>query len=205
VTIEGAGDRAFSAGADVGDFADLDPTDAMDVTPAFETVADFDRPVVAKIDGYCLGAGLELALAADLRIATTDAEFGAPEIGLGLVPGGGGTQRLLRLLGETRAKELVFRGNRIDAERAEDWGLVNRAVPAAEFEATVEVFVDNIVSGPPVGLTVAKTVMNEGADASLDAVLAMESQGFGLLLSTDDVREGTAAFREDREPEFRGE
>jgi len=205
VTVEGAGDRAFSAGADVGDFADLDPTDAMDVTPAFETVADFDRPVVAKIDGYCLGAGLELALAADLRIATTDAEFGAPEIGLGLVPGGGGTQRLLRLLGETRAKELVFRGNRIDAERAEDWGLVNRAVPAAEFEATVEAFVDDIVSGPPVGLTVAKTVMNEGADASLDAALAMESQGFGLLLSTDDVREGTAAFREDREPEFRGE
>jgi enoyl-CoA hydratase/3-hydroxyacyl-CoA dehydrogenase len=205
VTIEGAGDRAFSAGADIGGFADLDPTDAMDVTPAFETVADFDRPVVAKIDGYCLGGGLELALAADLRIATTDAEFGAPEIGLGLVPGGGGTQRLLRLLGETRAKELVFRGNRIDAERAEDWGLVNRAVPAVEFEDTVEAFVDDIVSGPPVGLTVAKTVMNEGADASLDAALAMESQGFGLLLSTDDVREGTAAFREDREPEFRGE
>jgi len=205
VTLEGAGDRAFSAGADIGGFADLDPTDAMDVTPAFETVADFERPVVAKIDGYCLGAGLELALAADLRVATTDAEFGSPEIGLGLVPGGGGTQRLLRLLGETRAKELVFRGNRIDAERAADWGLVNRAVAPAEFEDTVAAFVDDIVEGPPVGLKVAKKVMNEGADASLDAALAMESQGFGLLLSTEDVREGTAAFREDREPEFRGE
>jgi enoyl-CoA hydratase/3-hydroxyacyl-CoA dehydrogenase len=119
-TFEGAGDRAFSAGADVGGFADLDPTDAMDVTPAFETVNDFERPVIVKIDVYCLGAGLELALACDLRIATEDAEFGSPEIGLGLIPGGGGTQRLLRLLGETRAKELVFRGNRIDAERAEN-------------------------------------------------------------------------------------
>jgi enoyl-CoA hydratase/3-hydroxyacyl-CoA dehydrogenase len=205
VTFEGAGDRAFSAGADVGGFADLDPTDAMDVTPAFETVHDFERPVIAKIDGYCLGAGLELALACDIRIATEDAEFGSPEIGLGLIPGGGGTQRLLRLLGETRAKELVFRGNRIDAERAEDWGLINRAVPEAEFDEVVAEFVEDVVEGPPIGLKVAKKVLNEGADASLDAALAMESQGFGLLMGTDDVREGTAAFRDDRDPEFRGE
>ncbi|AFK20711.1 3-hydroxybutyryl-CoA dehydrogenase (plasmid) [Haloferax mediterranei ATCC 33500] len=205
VTFEGAGDRAFSAGADIGGFADLDPTDAMDVTPAFETVNDFERPTIAKIDGYCLGAGLELALACDLRVATADAEFGSPEIGLGLIPGGGGTQRLLRLLGETRAKELVFRGNRIDAERAEEWGLVNRAVPTEEFDDTVSQFVDDVLEGPPVGLKVAKKVMNEGADASLDAALAMESQGFGLLMSTEDVREGTAAFRDNRDPEFRGE
>ncbi|UPV72882.1 3-hydroxyacyl-CoA dehydrogenase NAD-binding domain-containing protein [Halorussus limi] len=205
VTFEGAGDRAFSAGADIGGFADMDPTDAMDVTPAFETVNDFERPVIAKVDGYCLGAGLELALACDLRIATEDSQFGSPEIGLGLIPGGGGTQRLLRLLGETRAKELVFRGNRIDADRAEEWGLVNRAVPESEFEDTVSAFVEDVLEGPPVGLKVAKKVMNEGADASLDAALAMESQGFGLLMSTDDVREGTAAFRDDRDPEFTGE
>ncbi|MFC4551206.1 MULTISPECIES: 3-hydroxyacyl-CoA dehydrogenase/enoyl-CoA hydratase family protein [Halorussus] len=205
VTFEGAGDRAFSAGADIGGFADLDPTDAMDVTPAFETVNDFERPVIAKVDGYCLGAGLELALACDLRIATEDSEFGSPEIGLGLIPGGGGTQRLLRLLGETRAKELVFRGNRIGAERAEEWGLVNRAVPEAELDDVVSAFVEDIVEGPPLGLKVAKKVMNEGADASLDAALALESQGFGLLMGTEDVREGTAAFRDDRDPEFRGE
>ncbi|WP_129116563.1 3-hydroxyacyl-CoA dehydrogenase/enoyl-CoA hydratase family protein [Halegenticoccus tardaugens] len=205
VTFEGAGDRAFSAGADIGGFDGLEPTDAMDVTPAFETVHDFPRPTVAKIDGYCLGAGLELALACDLRIATEGSTFGAPEIGLGLIPGGGGTQRLLRLLGETRAKELVFRGNRVDAERAAAWGLVNRAVPAAEFDAVVAEFVEDLLSGPPLALRVAKTVMNEGANASLDAALAMESQGFGLLVGTDDVREGTAAFREEREPTFRGE
>ncbi|WP_227377368.1 3-hydroxyacyl-CoA dehydrogenase/enoyl-CoA hydratase family protein [Haladaptatus halobius] len=204
VLFEGAGDRAFSAGADIGGFADATPTDFMDVTPTFETVNEFDRPTIAKIDGFCLGAGLELALACDLRLATEGSEFGSPEIGLGLIPGGGGTQRLLRILGETRAKELVFRGNRIGAERAEEWGLVNRCVPEDEFEETVAEFVDDILEGPPIALKVAKTVMNEGGDASLDAGLAMESQGFGLLMSTDDVREGTAAFREKRDPEFEG-
>ena len=205
VTFEGAGDRAFSAGADIGGFADATPTDFMDVTPTFETVNEFERPTIAKVDGYCLGAGLELALACDMRIATEKSEFGSPEIRLGLIPGGGGTQRLLRLLGETRAKELVFRGNRIDADRAEEWGLVNRSVPADEFDSVVSEFVDDCLEGPPIGLKVAKKVMNEGADASLDAALAMESQGFGLLMSTDDVREGTAAFRDDRDPEFTGE
>ncbi|MFW6447910.1 MAG: 3-hydroxyacyl-CoA dehydrogenase/enoyl-CoA hydratase family protein [Halobacteriota archaeon] len=202
--ISGAGDRAFSAGADISGFGELEPTDAMDVTPAFETINDFPRPVVARIDGYCLGAGLELALACDLRLATERSTFGSPEINLGLIPGGGGTQRLLRILGETRAKELVFRGNHIDAERAERWGLVNRAVPVDEFEEVVASFVDDLRGGPPLGLEVAKRVLNEGADASLDAALALESQGFGLLMGTEDVREGTAAFAEDREPSFEG-
>ncbi|WP_290819212.1 3-hydroxyacyl-CoA dehydrogenase/enoyl-CoA hydratase family protein [Halovivax sp.] len=204
VTFEGAGDRAFSAGADIGGFASVEPTDVMDVSPMFERVNDFPRPVLARIDGYCLGAGLELALACDLRVATSDSAFGCPEITLGLIPGGGGTQRLLRILGETRAKELVFRGNHISAERAENWGLINRAVPADEFEEVVAAFVDDLASGPPIGLKVAKTVMNEGENASLEAALALESQGFGLLMGTDDVREGTMAFAEDREPEFEG-
>ncbi|WP_254531206.1 3-hydroxyacyl-CoA dehydrogenase/enoyl-CoA hydratase family protein [Natrinema gelatinilyticum] len=204
-TIEGAGDQAFSAGADISGFSDADPTDLMDVTPTFETVNDFPRPVVAKIDGFCLGGGLELALACDLRIATERSSFGSPEIGLGLIPGGGGTQRLTRILGETRAKELVFRGNHIDADRAEDWGLINRSVDRTEFDGTVDEFVDDLRTGPPIGLKVAKKVMNEGQDASLDAALALESQGFGLLTSTDDVLEGTVAFAEDREPEFEGE
>ncbi|ELY76244.1 3-hydroxyacyl-CoA dehydrogenase/enoyl-CoA hydratase family protein [Natrinema pallidum] len=203
-TIEGSGDRAFSAGADISGFADANPTDLMDVSPGFETVNDFPRPVLAKIDGFCLGGGLELALACDLRIATDRSSFGAPEIGLGLIPGGGGTQRLTRILGETRAKELVFRGNHIDADCAADWGLINRSVEREDFDDTVAEFLDDLRSGPPIGLKVAKKVMNEGQDASLDAALAMESQGFGLLSSTDDVLEGTTAFAEDREPEFEG-
>ena len=204
VTFEGTGGRAFSAGADIGGFGSVEPTDMMDVTPTFETVNDFPRPTVAKIDGYCLGAGLELALACDLRIATEKSSFGCPEIGLGLIPGGGGTQRLLRILGETRAKELVFRGNHISADRAENWGLINRSVPDDEFDDVVQKFLDDLVDGPPIALKVAKQVMNEGADASLDAALAMESQGFGLLFSTEDVVEGTTAFQKDTEPEFEG-
>ncbi len=204
VTFEGAGDRAFCAGADIGGFAGAKPWERGTITSMFETVNDFPKPTIAKIDGFCLGGGHELALACDLRIATTDSEFGFPEINLGLLPGGGGTQRTMRMIGEARAKELVFRGERISAERAEDWGLINRAVDADEFEDVCAEFVDDIVEGPPVALDYAKKVMNRGEDASLEAALTMESQSFGLLLSTEDVLEGTSAFAEDRDPEFEG-
>ncbi len=204
VTFEGAGDRAFSAGADITGFAGIDPHE-VEVTPVFQTVNEFPRPTLAKIDGYCLGGGHELALSCDLRIATTDSKFGFPEINLGLIPGGGGTQRAMRMLTEARAKELIFRGNRIDAETAEEWGLINRAVPSDEFAATVDEFVDDLISGPPVALRKAKRVMNEGRDQDIAAGLEMESQAFGLLLTTDDMMEGASAFMEDRDPEFEGQ
>ncbi|WP_122091309.1 3-hydroxyacyl-CoA dehydrogenase/enoyl-CoA hydratase family protein [Halalkalicoccus subterraneus] len=204
VTFEGAGDRAFCAGADISGFSGVAPHE-KEVTQMFTTVAEFPRPVLAKIDGYCLGGGLELALACDLRIATESTEFGFPEIDLGLLPGGGGTQRVIRMLSEARAKELVFRGNRIDAETAETWGLINRAVSEAHFEETVETFVDDLVTGPPIALRKAKQVMNKGRDQDLDAGLEMEAQAFGLLLGTEDASEGAAAFTEDRDPEFQGE
>ena len=203
VTFEGAGDRAFSAGADITGFSGLEPHE-VEITPMFQAVAEYPRPTLAKIDGFCLGGGHELALACDLRIATKGSEFGFPEINLGLVPGGGGTQRAIRMLPEARAKELVFRGNRIDAETAEEWGLINRAVPDGEFEPTVEAFLEDLRSGPPVALRKAKRVMDEGRDGGLEAGLELESQAFGLLLSTDDMTEGAAAFMEDREPEFEG-
>jgi enoyl-CoA hydratase/3-hydroxyacyl-CoA dehydrogenase len=203
VTFEGAGDRAFSAGADITGFSGIEPYE-VEVTEFFQAVNDFPRPTLAKIDGFCLGGGHELALACDLRIATEDSEFGFPEIDLGLIPGGGGTQRAMRMLTEARAKELVFRGERISAERAQEWGLINRAVPADEFEATCEEFVEDLVGGPPIALRKAKTVMNEGADENIEAGLRMESQAFGLLLTTDDMEEGAMAFMGDREPEFEG-
>jgi enoyl-CoA hydratase/3-hydroxyacyl-CoA dehydrogenase len=203
VTFEGAGDRAFCAGADITGFSGMDPAN-VDVTPVFETVAAFPRPTLAKVQGYCLGGGLELALACDLRIATEDSEFGFPEINLGLIPGGGGTQRAMRMLTEARAKELVFRGEHIDAERAENWGLINRAVEDDEFEGTVEAFLDDLLSGPPIALRMAKEVMDEGADENIDAGLRMETQAFGLLLTTDDMMEGASAFLEKRDPEFEG-
>ena len=203
VTFEGAGDRAFSAGADITGFSGLEPHE-VEITPMFQAVAEYPRPTLAKIDGFCLGGGHELALACDLRIATEGSEFGFPEINLGLLPGGGGTQRAIRMLSEARAKELVFRGNRIDAETAEDWGLINRAVPEEAFESTAEAFLDDLLSGPPVALRKAKRVMDEGRNGTLEAGLELESQAFGLLLTTEDMTEGTAAFAEDREPEFEG-
>ena len=203
VTFEGAGDRAFCAGADITGFAGMDPTD-VDVTPVFQTVNDFPRPTLAKIQGFCLGGGLELALACDLRIATEDSEFGFPEINLGLIPGGGGTQRAMRMLTEARAKELVFRGERIDADRAEHWGLINRSCTEDEYEETVEEFLDDLVYGAPIALRKAKEVMNEGRDQDIGAGLVMESQAFGLLLTTDDMMEGASAFMEKRDPEFEG-
>ena len=203
VTFEGAGDRAFSAGADITGFSGIEPHE-KEPTEFFRAVDEYPRPTLAKIDGFCLGGGHELALACDLRIATAGSEFGFPEIDLGLLPGGGGTQRAIRMLSEARAKELVFRGNRIDAERAESWGLIKRAVPEAEFEATVEEFLDDLVDGPPVALRKAKRVMNVGRDQDLDAGLEMEAQAFGHLLGTEDMEEGTTAFMEDRDPDFEG-
>ncbi len=150
VVFEGAGDRAFSAGADISGFADRDPAQTSEPTEVFTTVAEYPRPTLARIDGYCLGAGLELALACDLRLATTDSEFGFPEITLGLLPGGGGTQRAIRMLTDARAKELVFRGEHVSAERAADWGLINRAVDTDEFDSVVGEFVEDLVSGPPI-------------------------------------------------------
>ncbi|MDL5361575.1 3-hydroxyacyl-CoA dehydrogenase/enoyl-CoA hydratase family protein [Halalkalicoccus sp. NIPERK01] len=204
VTFEGAGDRAFCAGADITGFSGIEPHE-KEVTPVHRVVAEFPRPTLAKIEGYCLGGGFELALACDLRIATDGSTFGFPEIDLGLIPGGGGTQRAIRMLPDARAKELVFRGNHIDAERAAEWGLINRAVSEGEFETTVEEFVSDLVEGPPIALRKAKRVMNRGRDGDMEAGLEMESQAFGILLGTEDVAEGTAAFSENREPEFRGE
>jgi enoyl-CoA hydratase/3-hydroxyacyl-CoA dehydrogenase len=202
VVFSGAGDDAFSSGADISGFMAAEPTELMDVDETIEAIDSFERPTLARIDGFCLGAGFEIALACDLRVATEDSTFGSPEINLGLIPGGGGTQRLTRIVGEGRAKELVFRGEQITADRAQDWGLVNRAVPAEDFDETVAEFVDDLADGPSTALKVAKRVIDDGQDTSLRAGLDVESQGFGLLTTTDDMVEGVTAFRDDREPEF---
>lgn len=205
VTFEGAGDRAFSAGADVTGFSEIDPASTVEFSSMWETVAEFPVPTVAKIQGYCLGGGLELALACDLRIATEDSEFGFPEINLGLIPGAGGTQRLQKVISQTHAKEMIYRGIHVEAETAEDWGLINHCVSQDEFEDVVDEIVDDLVSGPPIALKMAKKVMDEGEKVPHEAGLMMESEAFGLLLTTDDLMEGLAAFSEDREPEFKGE
>ncbi|WP_247004702.1 3-hydroxyacyl-CoA dehydrogenase/enoyl-CoA hydratase family protein [Halosolutus gelatinilyticus] len=205
VVFTGAGDRAFSSGADITGFTAGDPTDIMDPDDVFQTVYEFDRPTVAKIDGFCLGAGIELALACDIRVASADSTIGTPETTLGVIPAGGATQRLVRLVGEARTKEMVFRGMQFDAERAEEWGIVNHAVPEGELDEVVDDIVDDLVSGPPIALKAAKEVINDGQEASLESALAMEKHAFALLSTTDDMLEGVTAFRQNREPRFEGE
>ncbi|NGM70411.1 3-hydroxybutyryl-CoA dehydrogenase [Natronolimnobius sp. AArcel1] len=204
IVFEGAG-RAFSSGADITGFTADDPAEIMDVDEMFQTVYEFDRPTVAKIHGFCLGAGIELALACDIRVATEDATIGTPETNLGVIPGGGATQRLVRLIGEARTKEMVYRALQFDGEQAEEWGIVNHAVPADDLEDTVDDIVDDLVSGPPVALKAAKQVIQNGPEASLETALEMEKQAFAVLATTDDMLEGVTAFREDREPNFTGE
>jgi enoyl-CoA hydratase / 3-hydroxyacyl-CoA dehydrogenase len=205
VVFTGAGDRAFSAGADITGFTADEPAEIMDVDEMFQTVYEFDRPTVAKIDGFCLGAGIELALACDIRVATEDSTIGTPETGLGVIPGGGATQRLVRLIGEAKTKEMIYRAMQFDAAQAEEWGIVNHAVSDDEFEDLVGEIVDDLVSGPPVALKAAKQVIQDGQEASLEAALAMEKKSFAVLATTDDMLEGVTAFRQNREPNFEGE
>lgn len=205
VVFEGAGEEAFSAGADATAFTTTEPVEMMDIDETMLAVAEFERPTIAKIDGHCLGAGLELALACDFRVATEGSTFGAPEIDLGLIPGGGGTQRLVRTVGEPLAKELILRGKHISASEAADCELVHRAVPAEELEETVKEYVTDMVQGPPIALKVGKNTIDTGQDVNLESGLKLEKQGFSALMTTDDMVEGVTAFREDRDPNFEGE
>jgi enoyl-CoA hydratase / 3-hydroxyacyl-CoA dehydrogenase len=205
VVFTGAGDRAFSSGADITGFTADEPAKIMDVDEMFQTVYKFPRPTVAKIDGFCLGAGIELALACDIRVATETSTIGTPETTLGVIPGGGATQRLARLIGEARTKEMIYRGMQFDANQAEEWGIVNYAVSDDEFEELVDDIIDDLISGPPVALKAAKQVIQDGQEASLEAALAMEKKSFAVLATTDDMLEGVTAFRQNREPQFEGE
>ncbi len=204
VVLKGAGGRAFSAGADVTEFSGGKPHQLVELGEVFDAPARCPKPVIAAIDGYALGGGLELALACDFRIASRHSELGQPEIHLGLIPGGGGTQRLVRLIGPARAKELVMLGERIPAETAHEWGLVNKVVDDEKFEEEVRAFAEKLAAGPPIALKLAKRVIDLGAEAPLEAGLLLERQAFGLLFSTEDMAEGVTAFLMKRKPEFKG-
>ncbi|MFB6285651.1 MAG: 3-hydroxyacyl-CoA dehydrogenase/enoyl-CoA hydratase family protein [Candidatus Bipolaricaulia bacterium] len=204
IVIQGAGDRAFSAGADITEFASGKPHQLAEIGEFFDAPAKCAKPVVAAIDGYALGGGLELSLACDFRLASQRSEVGQPEINLGLIPGGGGTQRLARLIGPSRAKELIMLGERVSADEAEQWGLINHVYPDASFDAQVEAFARKLADGPPIALKFAKRVVDEGLNAPMETALAMEHQAFGLLFSTEDMVEGTTAFMSKKDPDFQG-
>ncbi|MGE5587110.1 MAG: enoyl-CoA hydratase/isomerase family protein [Clostridia bacterium] len=208
VIVTGAGDRAFVAGADVREFPGLTREAAIEMSrrghAVMSRISSFPCPVIAAVNGACLGGGCELAMACDIRIASDAAKFGQPEVNLGLIPGYGGTVRLARLVGPAVAKELLFTGGIIDARQALAIGLVNRVVAHAELmEACLEL-ARTIASKAPMAVRLAKTVVNEGAEARLEDGLEIEARLFGDACATEDMREGVQAFLEKRKPKFVG-
>ncbi len=207
--LTGAGDRAFSAGADVTSMAGggADPIAGVELSrrgqQVFGKLEQCDTPVVAAIDGYCLGGGMELATAADLRIASERAEFGQPEHNLGLLPGWGGTQRLRHLIGESRAKEIIFTGDRFSAETMADYGFVTDVVANNAIDEEAVALAEKLAAGPPIAQKYTKRAMLAGRD-STEAGLEIESQAFGHLMNTEDLLEGMTAFMGDDDPEFKG-
>ena len=204
LVIRGAGGKAFSAGGDVAEFLTLAPADLEQWGDTLTSAERCRKPVIAAIDGYTMGAGLELAVACDFRIATRRSEFAFPEVRLGMIPGSGGTQRALRLMGMSRAKLFMLTGQRISAERAEAWGLITQAVADDGLDAAVQALVDELASRPPLALRTLKMVLNRGAEAPLDTALELERKAYAWLRSTHDYEEGVRAFLEKRTPEYRG-
>jgi enoyl-CoA hydratase len=205
VVLEAAGDRAFSAGYDVSQFAEKTyPVEERAWQAATDALESYDVPVVAKVDGYCLGGGLELALACDFRFASLRSEFGFPEVDIGLFPSGGGTQRLQPLVGPARTKELCMTGQRFDATTALEDGLLTDAVPTGDLDERVAEFVDELASKPPLSIRAVKNAVDIGREMSREEALEYERQVYQPLLWTEDHAEGVAAFGEDREPEWTG-
>ena len=204
VVVRGAGGKAFSAGGDVAEFLTLAPADLEQWGDTLTSAERFRKPVVAAIDGYRMGAGLELAVACDYRIATLRSEFAFPEVRLGMIPGSGGTQRALRLIGMTRAKLFMMTGQRISAERAEAWGLITQAVANDKLDEAVDALTGELAERAPLALRTLKMVLNRGADAPLETALELERKAYAWLRSTHDYEEGVKAFVEKRPPKYRG-
>ena len=208
VILTGAGEKAFSTGADIKAMKGMNTLKARELSLMGEKLCNafenLEKPVIAAINGYALGGGLEVAMACDIRIASENARMGQTEINIGLIPGWGGTQRLTRLIGRTKAKELVFTGKMIDAKTAEQLGILNMVVPADKLKETVRQFALELAQKAPVALKVAKALINKGAEISLDAAIALEREGFGVVASTEDLQEGVSAFTEKRKPTFKG-
>ncbi|MBB3343592.1 enoyl-CoA hydratase-related protein [Luteimonas sp. RC10] len=206
VVLTGAGPKAFVAGADIAEMADLRPVEGRDFAlrgqRTMRRIETMPKPVIAMVNGFALGGGLELAMACHLRLAADTAKLGQPEINLGLIPGFGGSQRLLRLAGRAATLELCLTGAPIDAARAQALGLVNRVVPADALEAETMALATQLAQAAPLALRGILDCVLVGGEAALDEGLAYEAAQFGLAFSTQDMREGTRAFLERRKPSF---
>jgi len=208
VILTGAGDKAFVAGADISDLAHATALDAEQSSRFGQQVLDLienlGKPVVAAINGFALGGGCETAMACTIRIAVEHAKLGQPEVKLGLLPGGGGTQRLPRLVGKGRALQLILSGETISAQEAYRIGLVNEVVSAADLIPRAEAILKAIASNAPVAVKLSIEAVNKGLDTSQSEGFALEASYFGLCAGTEDKKEGTSAFLEKRAPQFMG-
>ena len=209
VVLTGAGPKAFVAGADIAEMNTLTPVQGRDFSRRgqrlMRRIETLPKPVIAMVNGFALGGGLELAMACHLRIAADTAKVGQPEINLGLVPGFGGSQRLLRLAGRAATLELCLLGAPIDAARALQLGIVNRVVPAAELESETMKVAGQLAASAPLAMRGLLDCVNVGGECAIGEGLEYESAQFGLMFATADMREGTTAFLERRKPAFRGE
>jgi enoyl-CoA hydratase/carnithine racemase len=208
VILTGAGDKAFIAGADISELAQAGAFQAEESSRfgqgVLELIENLGKPVVAAINGFALGGGCETAMACTIRIAVEHAKFGQPEVKLGLLPGGGGTQRLPRLVGKGRALQLILSGEMIDAQEAYRIGLVNEVVSAANLMARAETILKQISANAPIAIKFALAATNKGLDTSQSEGFALEASYFGICAATDDKKEGTSAFLEKRAPQFHG-
>ena len=207
VIITGAGEKAFIAGADISEFEGrtaIEQRAVMRSRNIFTTAEEFPKPLIAMINGFCLGGGNELALCCDLRIASEKARFGQPEINLGIIPGGGGTQRLTRLIGEGRSMQMILTGEMIDAVEARRVGLVNEVHPVAELREQTLALATRIASKSPIALAMAKAAVKAASRTNLREGLDLEIDLFSLCFSSEDKDEGVRAFLEKRQPDFKG-
>lgn len=206
IVITGAGERAFAAGADIPELAAQSPT-TLTVENTFhrwERIKRIRKPLIAAVRGFALGGGCELAMLCDMIVAGEDAQFGQPEIKLGVMPGAGGTQRLTRAIGKARAMEMILTGRNMDAREAEAHGLVTRVVPSDQTVPAALELAARIAAMPPVAVMAAKDAVNRAEELALESGLEFERRSFYLLFDTEDSAEGMAAFREKRAPQWKG-
>ena len=208
VILTGAGDKAFIAGADISELANVSAVEAEESSTfgqeVLNLVENLGKPVIAAINGFALGGGCETAMACTIRVASEHAKFGQPEVKLGLIPGGGGTQRMPRLVGKGRALQIILSGEIISAQEAHRIGLVNEVVPAADVIARAEAILKQIFSNAPIAVKYSLEAVNKGLETSVVEGLSLEASLFGLCAGTEDKREGTQAFLQKRAPQFQG-